>query len=91
MCSKFLIYSFLKVNKNFDWKTTQETNLTITGYANLTPNGCGGPNCKELSHLSIEAAPGTYSAISRTVLSGGFTYGILVMGPILGSDPFQGL
>jgi len=24
----------LKVDKNFDWKTTQETNLTLTGYAN---------------------------------------------------------
>jgi len=65
-------------------------NNTYTISLILTHNGCGGPNCKELSHLSIEAAPGTYSAISRTVLSGGFTYGSLAMGPNLGSDPFQG-
>ncbi|MDP3928366.1 MAG: LruC domain-containing protein [Bacteroidota bacterium] len=65
-------------------------NNTYTISLILTHNGCSGSNCQALSHLSIEAAPGTYSAISRTVLSGGFTYGSLIMGPSLGSDPFQG-
>jgi LruC domain-containing protein len=53
-------------------------------------NGCGGPSCKALSHLSIQASPGTYSNISATKLSGNWAYGSLSMGPNLGSDPFQG-
>lgn len=65
-------------------------NNTYTIVLHVTHNGCGGPRCKELSHLSIEAAPGTYSNISLQVLSGSMTGGNLVMGPNLGSDPFQG-
>lgn len=65
-------------------------NGTYTIKLLLVHNGCGGPSCKELSHLSIEAASGTYSGISATKLSGNWTYGSLAMGPNLGSDPFQG-
>ncbi|GCD78110.1 hypothetical protein JCM31826_15920 [Thermaurantimonas aggregans] len=65
-------------------------NNTYTIVLHVSHNGCGGPKCKELSHLSIEAAPGTYSNISLQVLSGSMTGGNLVMGPNLGSDPFQG-
>jgi LruC domain-containing protein len=56
----------------------------------LAHNGCGGPSCKELSHLSIEATAGTYSNMSATKLTGSFKYTSLAIGPNLGSDPFQG-
>ncbi|MFN4299689.1 MAG: LruC domain-containing protein [Thermaurantimonas sp.] len=65
-------------------------NNTYTIVLHVTHNGCGGPRCRELSHLSIEAAPGTYSNMSLQVLSGSMTGGNLVVGPNLGSDPFQG-
>lgn len=65
-------------------------NNTYTIVLHVTHNGCGGPSCKELSHLSIEAAPGTYSNMSLQVISGSMTGGNLVNGPNLGSDPFQG-
>jgi len=54
-------------------------------------NGCGGTLCKELSHYSVEADPGTYSNISVAVVFGGMTYTNIVLGPNLGSStPFQG-
>ncbi|MBU1010749.1 MAG: LruC domain-containing protein [Bacteroidetes bacterium] len=53
-------------------------------------NGCGGPSCKELSHYSIEAVPGTYSNVSVDIRSGIMTYDEIDMGPNLGGDPFQG-
>ncbi len=53
-------------------------------------NGCGGPNCKALSHYSVEALPGTYSNVGVQVISGGMTYTNIDLGPNLGSDPFQG-
>ncbi|KFD39603.1 hypothetical protein AT05_04805 [Schleiferia thermophila str. Yellowstone] len=65
-------------------------NNTYTIVLQVSHNGCGGPKCKELSHLSIEAAPGTYSNMSLQVLSGNMKGGNLVVGPNLGSDPFQG-
>jgi LruC domain-containing protein len=64
-------------------------NGTYTISLTLTHNGCGDPNCKSLSHLSIEALPGTYSNITKSVISGNFT-GTLINGPNLGSDPFSG-
>lgn len=65
-------------------------NGTYTIQLLFSHNGCGGPTCKELSHLSIEALPGTYSSISATKLNGSWTYGNLSLGPNLGSDSFQG-
>ena len=53
-------------------------------------NGCPGPDCKELSHYSVEASPNTYSDVSVNIISGGMTYGNINMGPNLGGDPFQG-
>ncbi len=53
-------------------------------------NGCGGPNCKDLSHYSVEAEPGTYSDVSVEIREGQMTYGSIDMGPNLGSDPFDG-
>jgi LruC domain-containing protein len=52
-------------------------------------DGCGGPNCQDLSHFSVEADPGTYSDVQVAVISGSLNYN-LVMGPNLGQDPFQG-
>ena len=63
---------------------------TYTIELTIEHDGCGGPSCKELSHYSVEADPGTYSDVSVTVVSGGMTYGQIDMGPNLGSDPFDG-
>lgn len=68
----------------------QNCNGTYTIQLLVQHNGCGGPSCKELSHLSIEASPGSYSNMSLQVVSGTMTGGNLVSGPNLGSDPFQG-
>ena len=53
-------------------------------------NGCPGPNCKALSHYSVEAVPGTYSNVSVNIISGNMTYSGIDMGPNLGCDPFDG-
>jgi subtilisin family serine protease len=53
-------------------------------------DGCPSPECKSMSHYSVEALPGTYSDVSVEVVSGNMTYGSIYMGPNLGSDPFDG-
>lgn len=58
-------------------------NYTIT--LTVVHNGCGGPACKELSHYSVEADPGSYSDMSVSGISGRID-----RGPNLGSDPFDG-
>jgi len=63
---------------------------TYTFVLRVDHDGCSGPSCKELSHYSVEAIPGTYSNVSVQVLSGGMTYTNIDLGPNLGSDPFQG-
>lgn len=63
---------------------------TYTFVLRVSHDGCGGPSCKELSHYSVEAIPGSYSNISVNVISGGMTYTNIDLGPNLGSDPFQG-
>ena len=63
---------------------------TYTIVLRVEHDGCPGPACKELSHYSVEADPGTYSGIGVAVISGGMTYGNIDMGPNLGSDPFDG-
>ena len=64
---------------------------THTIVLRIEHNGCSGPLCKELSHYSVEADPGTYSNISVQVISGGMTYTNIDLGPNLGaSTPFQG-
>lgn len=68
----------------------QNCDNTYTITLRVDHDGCGGPSCKELSHYSVEALPGTYSNISVAVLSGGMTYDEIEYGPNLGSDPFQG-
>lgn len=59
--------------------------------AKIIHNGCSGPQCKELSHFSIEAIPGTYSDISVDFISGNMTYSNIDYGPNLGNNyPFDG-
>jgi hypothetical protein len=70
------------VNENDDGSHT----ITIS----VSNDGCAAPGCKELSHYSVQALPGTYSDISVEVVSGSMTYGSIDMGPNLGSDPFTG-
>lgn len=53
-------------------------------------NGCGGPNCKELSHYSIEAIPNTYYDIVVTIVNGDIVYGNVDLGPNLGQDGING-
>ena len=76
--------------------TTAITSVTDIGSGNYTitllvsHDGCPGPDCKSLSHYSVEAAPGTYSNVTVEPVSGSFSYSSISMGPDLGSDPFQG-
>lgn len=63
---------------------------TYTIVLTIEHDGCGGPSCKELSHYSVEADPGSYSDISVNVISGEMTYSQIDYGPNLGSDPFDG-
>lgn len=65
-------------------------NDTYTIVLRVEHNGCGGPSCKELSHYSVEAEPGTYSNVSVEKREGQMTYGSIDLGPNLGSDPFDG-
>lgn len=54
-------------------------------------DGCGGPNCKDLSNFAVEAISGTYTNVSVTVNSGSMTYGNLDLGPNIGGKiPFNG-
>lgn len=64
------------------------SNSTYTIQMLVSHNGCSGP---KLSHLSIQASPGSYSNIQVQKISGKFTYGSIALGPNLGaSTPFQG-
>ena len=64
---------------------------TYTIKLKIQHNGCSGPSCKALSHLSIEALPGTYSNVSWNTTAGTANYGSYAAGPNLGaSTPFQG-
>jgi len=65
-------------------------NNTYTVILWISHDGCPGPACKALSHLSVEATPGTYSNIGVQVLVGGMSYTSISYGPNLGGDPFQG-
>lgn len=65
-------------------------NNTYSIVLRVEHNGCGGPSCRELSHYSIEAQGGTYSNVSWQLISGQMAGGNVVMGPNLGSDPFNG-
>lgn len=69
---------------------TDNCDNTFTIVLRVEHDGCGGPSCKELSHYSVEADPGTYSDISVDVREGGMEYGFIDYGPNLGSDPFDG-
>jgi len=53
-------------------------------------DGCPGPTCKELSHYTVEATPGTYSNITVGNVNGDFTYGNINMGPNQGGTPYDG-
>jgi|GEM_PF-532320 len=64
---------------------------TYTIVLKVQHNGCSGNTCKSLSHLSIEALPGTYSGATWSTKSGTASYGSYANGPNLGaSTPFQG-
>ena len=65
-------------------------NNTYTISLWISHDRCPGPACKELSHLSVQAIPGSFSAISVQLLAGGMTYSGINYGPNLGGDPFQG-
>jgi len=51
----------------------------------LVHNGCGGPSCKELSHIAVEATTGTYSNVSMQVITGTAPNRNVDMGPNIGS------
>jgi hypothetical protein len=53
-------------------------------------NGKNSFTCKELSDISIEAMPGTYSNINIFAIMGDVTFSSFTDGPDLGVVPFQG-
>lgn len=69
---------------------TDNCDNTHTIVLRVDHDGCGGPSCKELSHYSVQATPGTYSNVSVQVISGSMSYTNINLGPNLGSDPFKG-
>ncbi len=64
---------------------------TFTITLRVDHDGCGGPNCKELSHYAIEADNNTYGNVSVNVLSGGMSYSSNIdYGWNLGNTNFKG-
>jgi hypothetical protein len=61
---------------------------TFTIQVLISHNGCSSPNCKELSHFSIKANPGSYSNVSWNSVSGN-TSGNLELS-LGNNDPFDG-
>ncbi|PIX11183.1 MAG: hypothetical protein COZ74_14755, partial [Flavobacteriaceae bacterium CG_4_8_14_3_um_filter_31_8] len=55
----------------------------------VSHDGCGGPSCKELSHFSIKANPGSYSNVSWEKVSGGNINGNIEIS-LGNNDPFDG-
>lgn len=50
----------------------------------------GPASCNQLKRYSVEAAAGTYSNISVTVITGNMQYSGITFGPSLTGDPFTG-
>ncbi len=67
---------------------THNTNGTYTIVLKVLNNGCAG--CKKLNHLTVQAAPGTYSNVSVQLISGAFTYASISMGPTLSGTSVTG-
>uniref|UniRef100_UPI004048474B collagen-binding domain-containing protein n=1 Tax=Polaribacter sp. TaxID=1920175 RepID=UPI004048474B len=55
----------------------------------VSHDGCGGPSCKELSHFSVKAAPGSYSNVSWAKVTGGNISGNIALS-LGNNDPFDG-
>ncbi len=53
-------------------------------------NGCDGISCPAISRFSVQAAAGTYSNISVSILYGGMTFTSINAGPTLPGDPWDG-
>jgi hypothetical protein len=69
---------------------TENDNGSHTIVLVVAHNGSTGSGYKSMINYSVEADPGTYSAISVQALSGNFSYLNIDMGPNLAGAPFQG-
>jgi MBG domain/Subtilase family/Secretion system C-terminal sorting domain len=67
---------------------TLNANGTYTIVLTVLNNGCIG--CKKLNHLTVQAAPGTYSNVSVQLISGAFTWASIDMGPNLSGTQVTG-
>ena len=67
---------------------TTNANGSHTIVLTVSNNGCSG--CKKLNNLIVQAAPGTYSNVFVTVLSGPFTWANIDMGPTLSGTSVTG-
>ena len=85
-----------KVNGSSCYSTTLtsvtlNSNNTYTIVLTVVNNGAPGPDCKTLSHYSVEAADDTYSNMFITVVSGNMTYNHTIATENIGaSTPFRG-
>ncbi|MEI8005952.1 MAG: LruC domain-containing protein [Bacteroidota bacterium] len=53
-------------------------------------DGCSDPGCKAISSYAVQAATGTYSNVSVSILYGGMYYASINMGPSLSGESFTG-
>ena len=65
-------------------------NNSFTIQLRVKTNGSTVDGNKAMARYSVEAAPGTYSNVSVTVISGNLNYKNVDLGPSLAGDPFTG-
>ena len=69
---------------------TLNSNGTYTIEAIVLHDGCSGKDCKELSHFSIKATPGTYTNVSWSQISGSSNINGNIELSLGNNDPFDG-
>jgi LruC domain-containing protein len=52
--------------------------------------GCSGSGCPAISSYAVQAAPGTYSNVTVSILYGGINFTNINMGPALNGETFDG-
>jgi LruC domain-containing protein len=60
--------------------------ITLT----IQNDGCSDPGCKAITSYAVQAAAGTYSNVSVSVIYGGIYYASINMGPVLSGEAFTG-
>lgn len=66
----------------------QDHSHTIT--LTIQNDGCSDPGCQAISSYAVQAAAGTYSNVSVSIVYGGVYYASINMGPALSGESFSG-